>query len=542
MSVKSKLIRNTIVNYAIRFWGFALTFVLFWYIVGNIGETEYGIYLFITAITGYFGILDLGIGNSLVKFVAQYHAEDDKEKLNEVINTSFFIFLFIGIASALIIFLIGTFLLEFLSGTFPALDAPDFYPKARAIIYILGAIFMFSLSLASLKGILAGLQRYDILAMITFIMSIVNVVVVVLVLSMGMGVVELVFYTSCVGLIGFILTAWFVQKLLPHVTIKFSYVKRDMIKVLMDLSMSVFLLSVFIMVIYYTDRLVIGLLVDVTLLTFYQAAWKLYGIPTRIPEIGLYAVIPAASELEATDNLPALRRLFLRGTKYVLALSLALGVPLFFLSEGMLTIWMGDEYGQYYIIVQILMISIFFDFNNYVATQILIGMNRIKKFVRYYGIVALLNLCLSVFLVQQGYGLTGVALGTTIPFVLLEVLFLAHVFKVLDIKWGDYAKQVFAKTFPFAGIVSLAMYGAILLRPPYIIGTHTTLFGLIKDSVEIVLYFGFGCCLYLLLFYFKGLDTKEKGEIKHIFNRIKARLKFWGKNNGNSQMDSEDKK
>ena len=304
VSVKRKLIRNTLVNFVIRIWGFILTFILFWFIVKQIGEADYAIYLFITAITGYFGILDLGIGNSLVKFVAQYHAEDNEEKLNEVINTTFFIFLFIGIIGAVVIFLIGTFLLDYLAGTFSALETPDFYQKARAIIYIIGALFIFSLPLASLRGVLDGIQRYDILAIITFIMSLVTLSVVVIVLTMGMGVVELVFYTSCTGLIGFILTAWYIQKLLPNVTIVFSYMN----------SMSVFLITVFVMVIYYTDTLVIGLLVDVTLLTFYAAAWKLYNVPAKIPEIGLLAIIPAASELEATDNLPALRRLFLRGT------------------------------------------------------------------------------------------------------------------------------------------------------------------------------------------------------------------------------------
>jgi hypothetical protein len=157
-------------------------------------------------------------------------------------------------------------------------------------------------------------------------------------------------------------------------------------------------------------------------------------------------------------------------------------------------------------------------------------MNKIKKFVKYYGVVAILNLSLSVFLVQQGYGLEGVALGTTIPFVLLEVFFLAHVFKVLDIKWADYAKQVIVKTIPFAVIVSLIMYGVLLWRAPIIVGTETTLFARLKDSVEIGLYYVFGSGLYLGLFYFKGLNIKEKAEIKHIVSGIRARLRFSSKN------------
>jgi len=525
VSVKRKLIRNTVINYGIRFWGFFLTFILFWFIVRHIGETDYGIYLFVTAITGYFGILDLGIGNSLVKFVAEYHAKDDKEKLNEVINTTFFIFLFIGIVGAILLFLIGTFLLNYLASVFTALDSPDFYPKARAIIYILGANFIFSLALASLRGVLAGLQRYDILALITFIMTLINLSVVVVVLSLGFGIIELVFYTTCMGLLGFILMAHYVHKLLPDFSIEFSSMKRGMIKVLLDLSMSVFLLSVFIMVIYYTDRLVIGLMIDVTLITFYQAAWKIYNIPGKISEIGLYAVIPAASELEVTNNLPALRRLFLRGTKYVLAMCFAFAIPLIFLAEDILTFWMWDEYGKYYLIVQILVIALFFDFNNYVATQILIGMNKIKKFVKYYGVVAILNLTLSIFLVQQGYGMTGVALGTTIPFAILEVFFLRHVLNVLGINWKVYLKAVFVKTYPFAGIVAVLMYGLILLRPPIILGVHPDIWSFFRDTIEIGAYFTVGCGIYLLLFYYLGLEPFEKEDLKNILSKLKLRKK-----------------
>jgi O-antigen/teichoic acid export membrane protein len=480
--------------------------------VGHLGEADYGIYLFITAITGYFSIMDLGIGNSLVKFVAQYQTEEDKEKLNSVINTTFFIFLVIGLVGGILLFLIGTFLLDYL-----VVDSSEILPKARAIIYILGVFFIFSSAMASLRGVLAGLQRFDILAVIAFIMSLVNLSVVVIVLSMGYGIVELVLYTTCSGLLGFILMAFFIQRLLPNLTIGFSFVKKKMVKTLMDMSMSVFLLSVFVMVIYYTDRLVIGIFLDIALITFYQAAWKLYGIPTKIPEIGLQAVIPAASELEARDNLPALRRLFLRGTKYVLAMCLALAVPLIFLSKQILSVWMDPSYAQYYVVVQILTISLFFAFNNYVATQILIGMNKIKKFVRLYGIIAVSNLALSILLVKLGYGLTGVALGTTIPFVVFEFFFLSHVFKVLNIKWGTYAKQVVLKTFPYAGAIVILMFGLLLIYVP-----PAEVF--FWDVIPVGIYFSLGVIVYFILFYKFGLYPYEKDEIRNILSKIKARM------------------
>jgi len=524
LSVKKKLIKNTIVNYAIRFWGFIITFILLWYIVKQVGDEDYGIYLFITAIIGYFGMLDLGIGNSHIKFIAEYYAKKDEEKLNEVINTTFFIFLIVGIVGAVILFIIGTFLLTYLESVLPALESPDFHTKARTIIYILAANFIFSLSLTSLRGVLAGLQRYDIIAVISVIMSLVNITVVFLVLSSGYGIIELVFYQTATGLFAFILVAVYIRRLLPFVSLKFSYLQRKMLRTLLRMSMSVFLLTVFVSVIYYTDRVVIALFVDIGLVTSYYIAWKLYLIPAQVPAIGLYAMIPAASELDAKQDFKALKSMFLRGTKYVIALCFALAVPVIFLSREILILWMGAEYGQFYLIVIILIIALFFDFNNYVASQILIGMNRIKKFVKYYGITALLNLGLSLFLVSRGYGLVGVALGTTIPFVVMEVFFLRHTFKVLGIKWREYARGIMAKTLPYAGMSAAVMLVLLLIHRPDVqdpVGLMNTIIASIVPGT----YFIIGFIVFIIPFYYKGLDDHERQDIRNILSNLKLRKK-----------------
>ncbi|GAH36960.1 unnamed protein product, partial [marine sediment metagenome] len=213
-------------------------------------------------------------------------------------------------------------------------------------------------------------------------------------------------------------------------------------------------------------------------------------------------------------------------TKYVLALCLALAVPVMFLSREMLTLWMGDDYAKYYIVVQILTISLFFDFNNYVATQILIGMNKIKKFVKYYGVVAVLNLGLSIYLVQEGFGLTGVALGTTIPFVLFEVFFLRHVFNVLGIDWRTYLRDVFAKTFPYAGVVAVLMYVVLLWHTPVVAPADTLIELIIEFVTKIGPYFVLGCGVYMLLFYLNGLESYEKEDIKKVIAKIRVRTKL----------------
>jgi O-antigen/teichoic acid export membrane protein len=174
---------------------------------------------------------------------------------------------------------------------------------------------------------------------------------------------------------------------------------------------------------------------------------------------------------------------------------------------------MDPSYAEYYLIVIILTISLFFVFNNYVANQILIGMNKIKRFVQITGVIAFLNLALSLILIHMGYGLEGVALGTTIPFVIMEYFFLRHVLNVLDVNWRTYAKRVVLKTYPLAGVVALIMYFLLWVYTPPAISFFW-------DVIAVGLCYLAGVIAYFILFYRFSLEENEKQDIRIVLSKI----------------------
>jgi O-antigen/teichoic acid export membrane protein len=504
--IKDKLIRNTVFNFGIRFWSIIITFILMPVVIYYIGVEEYGIYLLITAFTGYFSLLDLGIGTSLVKFVAQYHAKDEKEKVNQVLNTAFFIYLYVGIAASVGLFIVGTFFIDYFN-----LDSELLW-KAKIIIYILASGFITSFSMGSFKAVLSGIQRYDILALISFIMSIVGASVTVVVLILGGGIVELVFYTYCVGMMAPIITVIYCKKYMPYLEIKTSHRNRAMVKTLFGLSMLILLLYMFSQIIYFTDSLVIGYYLGAALITFYAASRKLFSIPGRAIDAALQAMVPAASELDALEKEKGIQMLFIRVSKYSLALLFLLGLPVMFLSRYILIHWIewaGGNFSLYYLVANILIISAFFDLFNTVASKILIGMNRIKLFTGLYGVAAVMNLILSIIFVKW-LGLEGVALGTAIPFIVLSPIFLANTFNLLKINWKDFVKNVIISNAPSAFAVCLLLYSLIFLHVP-------------GSLIEIGVYFVISIAVYFLIFYYLSLDEEEKEDIKGIFSTFGRR-------------------
>lgn len=506
MSIKKKLIRNTMANYGIQLWTYVLNFVMMPIIIYFIGVVEYGIYLLVTAFIGYFGLLDLGIGRSLLKFIAEYHARKDKDKLNEVINTAFFIFLGIGIVGAIGLFIIGTFFIGIFN-----LEG-DLLLKAKFIIYLLAITFITSFSLSTFKNIMEGIQRYDILAYISFIISLVNIAVTVTVLLLGYGIVELLFYTICFGLIGYVIITISVHKYLPYITIKSSYLNRDMVRTLFGLSLFLLFFLIFARIIYYTDTLVIGFYLGAAMITFYTAAWKISQIPNKAILMTLSATIPATSELDALKKKKALQLLFLRASKYCLGLLLLLGLPTLFMSKEILKYWVGwtgGDFSLYHLVVNILIVSLFFDFFNLVSFHILTGMNKIKFLITCYGVVAILNLILSIVLVQK-IGLEGVALGTALPFIVMSPFFIWYTFRTIEIYWKDYITGVLFTTLPHALLMGLVLFLLTTLHKP-------------NNLIEVGVYYIVGGTIYFLLFYFKGLNENERADLKGIFKSIKYR-------------------
>ncbi len=82
-----RLLVNTGSNYAILLMRIGITFFLTPLYVKYLGVYNFGIWELVVATLGYTGLLDLGLGFSISRFIAKYRAEDDHHGLLVVFNT-----------------------------------------------------------------------------------------------------------------------------------------------------------------------------------------------------------------------------------------------------------------------------------------------------------------------------------------------------------------------------------------------------------------------------------------------------------------------
>src|ERR1700730_11375313 len=100
-------------------------FLLSPFILHRLGDVAFGVWVLIFSITGYYGLFDLGIRSSIVRYVSKFSATDSTDEIAKLINTSLFSYSCIGIF-CLLLTAIGCLYVDQMFRI-----PPEFYSTAR---------------------------------------------------------------------------------------------------------------------------------------------------------------------------------------------------------------------------------------------------------------------------------------------------------------------------------------------------------------------------------------------------------------------------
>ena len=67
------------------------------FLLGALGQNEYGLFSLVMSIVGYLAILDMGFGSTVTRYAVRYNAVGDKENLYKLYGTLSVIYIGIGL-------------------------------------------------------------------------------------------------------------------------------------------------------------------------------------------------------------------------------------------------------------------------------------------------------------------------------------------------------------------------------------------------------------------------------------------------------------
>ena len=94
--------RNVILIYGVHAVGLVSGLVVTPIIVAALGTEQFGIWALIGSILGFIGLLDLGIGPSVIRFAAEQRGRDAREETSELASTALAIYLVLALVATLL--------------------------------------------------------------------------------------------------------------------------------------------------------------------------------------------------------------------------------------------------------------------------------------------------------------------------------------------------------------------------------------------------------------------------------------------------------
>ena len=457
----SGFLRNLSSNWAGIVINIGLSFVLAPFIVHSLGSIYYGIWTLMTQFTGYLWLFDFGVRESVVKYVAQYHACEDHEELQATVETALSLYSVVAAVALLAVVLLS------LSLPYVFNIPAEAVMVARLTALVTGTTIAFGFVFNVFVGILMGLQENYRLARIGIGLTLVRAVLIYVLLSLGFGVVTLAVLQLALSLTSSVFLYRVCRDRLPFLTVRLIRPRRERVVRLLNYGKYVLLSNVGDKMVFATDSIVIGIFQPIAALTYYAIGGSLVDqFRSFIMSMGSL-LNPLSSSFEAKKQTSTVAALTLTGTRLAMLLGLPVCIGFIVLGERFIELWMGPMFshvaGQ---VLAVLAAGYLLGLPYYSISAVLYGLNQ-HWIVAWSRIVeGTVKLILSVVLVQK-LGLIGVAIATAIPHSIVVVLFLPSVLprflpiRLSDYYWSTYLRPIIA-SLPFA---AATVFIAQVLQP-----------------------------------------------------------------------------
>jgi O-antigen/teichoic acid export membrane protein len=482
--------RNVSTRYLAIFVDGLLGLMLLPYNVSHLGPAAYGLWALTASITWFFGVLDLGYGGALVKFIAQYRAWRDRKALNEILSTIGLVFTAIGALC-----LIVTAVLAWKVDALFNID-PGQAETARSVLFITGIYLSVRFAFAIFGSVVYGFQRYYLNNAVSIAISLTVAAVNVGVLGAGHGLVALVASTTAVRLLSLGLFTWNAYRVYPGLSVRPSLFRRARLQEVTGFSIYMLVLDWSAKLNYSSDALVIGAMLDTTAVAMWTVGQRLAQFTQHLTNQLNDALFPNVVDSDAAQRQDRLQAILVQGTKLSLALAAPLCLGLIVLAEPLIASWVGPQFSASVLPAQILLTVVLVRVSTASANLILRGAGQHKLLAFTNATAAIVNVGLSVILVRP-LGLLGVALGTIIPVTVstMFVLFPAACRRVNLPITRPLIRAMWPALWPAVVMVGMLEAGAPL-RPD---GLH-----------GLALHFAAGGLVYVGLFLVFGLDAEER--------------------------------
>ena len=422
---RNELKTGAILSYVNLIVGNIIPFIYTPIMLRLLGQAEYGLYGIANSIIGYIGLLNFGIGGSIVRYLSKYRAAGDKD--GEARVTGLFIKIYSVICGLI---LIAGFVFAANIQIYSRSLTADETETLRILVILMTINTAIFLPFGVFSSIVLSYERYVFNKVVGMLSTVASPMLNIVLLYCGFGSVGLVLSATVLNLITYGLYTWYsLIKLQVHPS--FRKAEPGLLREILHFSAFVFLASMVDVLYWSTDKLIIGWSIGSVATAVYNVGATFNTYLTSLSSALSGLLIPRLTEMAVKDApKEQFSEIFIKvGRLQFVIISFILSAFIAF-GRQFIAIWAGPEYHEAYYVALFTMIPVTVPLIQNTGLNILYALNKHKFRSIVYACIAAVNVILTFWWVGD-YGIIGAAIATCVAYV---------VGNILIINWYYYKK------------------------------------------------------------------------------------------------------
>ena len=416
---RDRLVSNVIFNWAAYFVFIVAGFIMPRMIDHRLGQELLGIWDFAWSLVSYFGLVQLGIGSSVNRYVAKYRAAEDISGINLIISSAGCI---LGVAGLVVLGLTVT-----VSLMLPQLFGHKLGENinvAQWVVFFTGTGIGVQMALSSFNGLLTGFHRWGLHNLIKSGWYLITVAGMIIALLKGGGLRSLAMVTFAGQALESVTRVIFAYHICEGLRIRPMLVKWKIIKKLFVFGGKTLIPSVSNLLLNQTTSvMIIAYLGPAALALFARPRSLVLHINTLVSKMAM-TMTPTVSSLQSTNNFKEIRELLISSVRYSFYIVLPIVLVLVVFGDALMQFWMGPRYANG-LIPAILAIGYLAVFVQTPALNILAGLNAHGRAGMAQFVASVCSVGLTVLVLGYlGWGLAGAAVAVTLPLTVMNLVYL----------------------------------------------------------------------------------------------------------------------
>jgi O-antigen/teichoic acid export membrane protein len=305
------------------------------FFLNRLGAELYGLWMLVNTIIASIGVLNVGLGDTTIKFVTKYLAANDHQRVHRIISATYSLYLALSLLIIVVSVITGSLVLK--TNIFSVAE-PHRHLFFKAMI-LAGATLSFRFIEQIFLSVFKGYERYDIASKISMIGKLLVISANVFCVYLGASLPTVFASTLAVTSVFLLIEAYLIYKFFGFVNFMPKFNQQD-VKEIASFGLWTWFLSVLGIISGQIDKFIVISLSDLKTFAYYSVALTIFTQIHNFYSASAAWIFPKVSKKiflgEKVDTL------YLQNQFYMMGLATLSLIVFYLIKNPVILLWLGQ--------------------------------------------------------------------------------------------------------------------------------------------------------------------------------------------------------